>query len=123
MRKKILIVEDEPHLRLLYQHELAEFGYDVILVEDGETAISRMRERNPDLVVLDIQLPRKDGLTILSEARLLFPSCPIILYTAFSSFQDNFLSWGADAYLVKSSDLSELKDKIRELLSSHEISC
>jgi DNA-binding response OmpR family regulator len=114
--KKILIAEDERNLRTLYKSELEEEGYQVLVAADAREALGLFRSERPDLAVLDIRMPGMDGLelmgTLLSERN----DVPVILNTAYPAYKDNFLSWAADAYVVKSSDLSELKREIRRVL-------
>lgn len=113
---KILIVDDEPNLRALYQAELAKEGYEVVLAEDGPHALTLMETASPDLVVLDIRMPGLDGLETMSRMLGRRSGLPVILNTAYSAYRESFLSWSADAYVVKSSDLRELKSRIREVL-------
>jgi DNA-binding response OmpR family regulator len=113
-----MIVDDEPAIRKLYQKEFAEDGFDVILASSGQDALSRAEiEKSLDLVILDIKMEGKDGLEVLDELRGKFKGLPVILNSAYSTYKNDFTSWLADAYLVKSPDLTELKDKVRELLS------
>jgi len=116
MKKKILVVEDDDALRLLYNEELKREGYDIATAEDAVKALSYLKIEKPDLIILDIIMPGMTGMEaigpILSEHR----KVPIILNTSHPEYQDDFGSWGADAYVVKSSDLRELKQKVRELL-------
>jgi DNA-binding NtrC family response regulator len=114
--KRILVVEDEESLRLLYQQELSEEGYEVITVESGEEAIKKLEEDNIDLVVLDIRLTGMNGLEALEEMLLKNRNLKVVINTAYANYKDDFSSWLADAYLIKSSDLSELKQTIRGLL-------
>lgn len=112
----ILLVEDDPDEQKLYRAELRGEGYEVISASDGREALEKMQQWMPDVVVLDIWMPGMDGIEslgyILGENRKL----PVILYSSDLSYKDNFRSWSADAYLVKSSDLTELKETIRTLL-------
>lgn len=118
--KTILVVDDDKYHLLLYEQELSLEGYHIITAKDGLEAIKRVREQLPDLIVTDINMPKMDGIEamgkILSEHRRI----PIIIHTAYSSYMDNFRSWAADAYIIKSSDLNELKNKIKELLGKIE---
>jgi DNA-binding response OmpR family regulator len=116
--KRIMIVDDEPSIRKLYQKEFAEDGYEVILASSGQDALNRAEnEKSLDLVILDIKMEGKDGLEVLDELRGKFKGLPVILNSAYSTYKNDFTSWLADAYLVKSPDLSELKEKVRELLT------
>ena len=112
----LMVVEDDKNQRLLYEQELTEEGYDVILVEGGREALEKLEKVTPDLVILDISMPGMDGIETLGKILGRERSIPVILNTAYSSYKDNFMTWSAEAYVVKSSDLTELKDKIREIL-------
>lgn len=113
---KILVADDNEHQRLLYQEELVEQGYTVMLAKDGWEAVKAAKDQAPDLVVLDISMPGMNGVEALSRMLANNNKLPVILHTAYATYKDNFMTWSADAYVVKSSDLTELKTKIRELL-------
>ncbi len=113
----ILVVEDEKNLRMLYKEELTAEGYDVVLADSGEEALEIVERRRPDLIVLDIRMPGMDGIEALGRILGKDRSIPVIINTAYSSYKDNFMTWTADAYVVKSSDLSELKTTIKRLLA------
>lgn len=115
-RTRILIADDEPNIRLLYKSELEADGYEVILAIDGKDAVMKVEETRPDLVVLDIRMPGIDGVEALGRILDKNRTMPVILNTAFSSYQDNFMTWSADAYVEKSGDVSLLKSKIAEVL-------
>lgn len=111
----ILVVDDEVNLRKLYANELEEQGYQVITAANGSEALLKV-ETDPDLVVLDIKLHQDNGLDFLRRIKERRPSLPVILNSGYSTYRDDFTSWLADAYLVKSSNTSELLEKVRELL-------
>lgn len=115
-RTRILIADDEPNIRLLYKSELEADGYDVVVAVDGKDAVAKVDETKPDLVVLDIRMPGIDGVEALGRILDKYRTMPVILNTAFSSYQDNFMTWSADAYVEKSGDVSVLKSKIAEVL-------
>ncbi len=115
-QKKILIVEDEEGLRLLYEEELKGEGYDVLTASNGREAIQKLEEGKPDLIVLDIVMPVMDGMETLGRIVGKERKIPIILNTSYPGYREDFMSWAADGYITKSTDLGELKDKIRELL-------
>ncbi len=115
--KTILIADDDQNLALLYEQELTDEGYRVDVVHNAQTAIDRVRENPPDLLVLDIRMPGMDGIEDLNHILGLNNQLPVILNTAYSNHKDNYLTWSADAYVVKSSDLSELKTTIRDVLA------
>jgi len=114
--KKILVVEDEEGLRLLYQEELEAEGYEIITARNGKEAIQKLEEGKPDLIILDIVMPVMDGMEALGRIVGKDRKIPIILNTSYSGYREDFMSWVADAYVTKSSDLEELKTKVKELL-------
>ena len=114
---KVLIVEDDTNQRLLYEEELRDEGYTVVSAGDGREALKVAREENPDLVILDINMPAMDGLDALSQLLEMNPGLPVIINTAYPGYQDSFTAWSADAYIVKSSDLTELKSTVKRLLN------
>ena len=112
----LLIVDDEAHQRMLYQEELSDEGYKIMLARNGKEALEHVLEVTPDLIVLDIRMPVMDGLEALGKIIGRERNIPVIIHSAYSSYKDDFMSWAADDFVVKSSDLAELKRKIRELL-------
>lgn len=119
MAHSILIVEDDESEALLYQEEFSEQGYQVRLAMEADSALAQIRAERPDLVVLDINMPGKDGLDFLRELMDIDPKLPVVLNTAYSAYQDNFMSWSAVAYVVKSSDLTELLQTVRNVLAGN----
>lgn len=112
----LLVVDDEAHQRMLYQEELSDEGYQIILACNGKEALEKVLEAAPDLIVLDIRMPVMDGLESLGKIIGKERDIPIIIHSAYSSYKDDFMSWAADDFVVKSADLTELKRKIRGLL-------
>ena len=117
MAKKILIVEDEKNLRSLYKREFVEEGYDVFIASDGEEAIELFNKESLDLIILDIRIPKVDGIEVMKRILVQNKDIPIIINSAYGSYMDDFMSWAAKAYVLKSSDLTELKTKVREFIS------
>jgi DNA-binding response OmpR family regulator len=115
-RAKVLIAEDDESLRFLYSVALREEGYEPILAKNGKEAIRKLKSFKPDLVVLDIVMPVMDGMEALGRIIGQFKDLPIILHSSYPQYKEDFMSWAADAYLTKSSDLTELKETIRDLL-------
>ncbi len=111
--KRVLVVDDEKHIRMLYKEELESEGYTVS-TSDGQEAILDVIEREqPQVVVLDIKLgPNLSGLDLLQEIRSKDQVLPVILSTAYDSFQHDLKSIAADYYVVKSVELEELKNKV-----------
>ena len=113
---KILVVDDEAHIRMLYAEELAEEGYEIITAEGGLNLLERIESEKPNLVVLDIKMVDYNGLDLLQDIRNRFYDLPVILCSAYDTLKDDMKSLAADQYVIKSFDLSELKSKIADLL-------
>ncbi|MFD5075424.1 response regulator transcription factor [Streptomyces sp. NPDC058371] len=116
--QRILIVDDEPAVREALQRSLAFEGYDTQVAVDGADALEKATAYQPDLVVLDIQMPRMDGLTAARRIRGAGTTTPILMLTARDTVGDRVtgLDAGADDYLVKPFELDELFARIRALL-------
>ena len=116
MGKRVLVVDDEPNMRLLIREELEEMGLEVDEASNGEEAIEKFQKGNYDLVTLDIEMPGMNGLEVAGKIRELKKDAKIILLTAYSHYKGDLASWAADSYVVKSMDFTELKEEIRKLL-------
>ncbi|HET9379755.1 MAG TPA: response regulator transcription factor [Streptomyces sp.] len=116
--QRILIVDDEPAVREALRRSLAFEGYDTEVAVDGADALEKADTYRPDLVVLDIQMPRMDGLTAARRIRGAGDTTPILMLTARDTVGDRVtgLDAGADDYLVKPFELDELFARIRALL-------
>jgi DNA-binding response OmpR family regulator len=112
----LLVVEDDIHQAQLYKQELEEEGYNIILAHDGHEALKKLEENKVELVVLDISMPGMDGIEALGKILGRDNTMPVIIHTAYAHYKDNFMTWTAEHYVIKSSDLGELKVKIREVL-------
>lgn len=117
MNRNLLIVEDDPSLRKLYEAEFADEGYRVKGVASGEEAMASIRSQPPDVVVLDIRLGSANGLDILRRVLQERPEIAVVLNSAYPAYKQNFASWSADGYVVKSSDLGELKAAVSGALT------
>lgn len=115
---KVLIVDDEPHLRLLYETELRRAGYETMTASNAAQGLEFVETMKPDLVILDIRMAGMDGIEALQRIIERDNSIPVILNTAFSSYKDNYLTWAADAYVTKSSDVAELVGAVHEVLEA-----
>ena len=115
---KIFLVDDEEYIRVLYSEELKETGYEVISAESGYKVLETIEEEKPDLVILDIKMVDYNGLDMLQDIRNHFYDLPVILSTAYDSFKEDVKSIAADFYVVKSFDLTELKQKIAMALET-----
>jgi DNA-binding response OmpR family regulator len=113
-------VDDEEHIRFLYSEELTEEGYDVITADSGYKLLEKIEEEKPDLVVLDIKMVDYNGLDLLQDIRNQYADLPVILCTAYDTFKEDMKSIAADAYVIKSFDLTELKSKIAGILKERQ---
>jgi DNA-binding response OmpR family regulator len=114
--KHVLVVDDEKNICELYRRELEDEGYAVTIAHSGPEALAAVEREVPDLVILDIQMPGMDGIETLEKIIGRDKGVPVILNTAYSHYRDDYTTWGADAYVVKSSDTSELKAEIKRIL-------
>ncbi len=118
MSKRILLVEDEPGLILTLTDRLESVGYDVMCEEEGDSGLKRALNESFDLFILDIMLPKKNGLDICQEIRKRDIQTPIIMLTAKGQVVDKVvgLKLGADDYLTKPFEIQELLARIEALL-------
>ncbi|MCE9593623.1 MAG: response regulator transcription factor [Planctomycetes bacterium] len=112
---RILVVEDEPAMAAGLDYALKKEGYDVECVGDGEAALASLRRSSPDLVLLDVMLPRRSGFDVLAALRRDGRSVPVILLTAKGQEIDKVQGFdlGADDYVTKPFSLAELLARIR----------
>jgi two-component system alkaline phosphatase synthesis response regulator PhoP len=118
MKKRILVIEDEPSLSMAIRDELEFEGFEASVVEDGIAGFDRILAETPDLVVLDLMLPGKNGFEICREVRGRGMDIPIIMLTARAQEADRVrgLESGADDYVIKPFSLAELVARIRAVL-------
>ncbi|HNY64316.1 MAG TPA: response regulator [Deltaproteobacteria bacterium] len=118
--KKILLVEDDKHLQFLIREELIDDGYDVEVASNGREALTLLFDEanvEPDLIILDIRMPKMDGLDAFGHILKSKIDKPVIIHSAYASYRDNPIAMAADAYVLKSHDLTRLKDTISGLLT------
>lgn len=115
-RPLILFVDDDEKQREQYRIRLERLGYSVRVAGGADAAMEAVREQRPDVVVLDIAMPERDGLSALQELLDADPGLPVIIHTAYPSYADNFLAWAADAYVVKSQDMTPLVEALEKAL-------
>jgi two-component system, OmpR family, response regulator VicR len=121
MNKKILVVDDEKPIADILKFNLEKEGYDITCAYDGQEAIDKVKEIQPDLILLDIMLPQKDGLEVCREVRKSF-EIPIIMLTAKDSELDKVLGleMGADDYVTKPFSTRELLARVKANLRRHQ---
>lgn len=115
--KKILVVDDDPNIRFVYNQLFSEKGYEVFEAESGKETFDILNNEEINLVVLDIKLRLESGLNILQRIVKEFPNIPVVLCTAFASYQDDYTSWLADGFIIKSSNPLELLTEVNHVLS------
>lgn len=119
---KVLLVDGDAVWTEYCEAELRRDGYDVCVARDGPEALEEFATAPPDLVVTEIRLAGIDGLDLMTRILHRSPKTPVILYTSHAGYRDNFLTWSADAYLLKSLDTAALRAKVRELLAERQTS-
>ena len=120
MPKRILLVDDEPQLLEMVKMRLEVNGYEVLTASDGQQGFDKAKSEKPDLVILDLMLPKMDGYKVcgLLKADTRYSSIPIIMFTARAQEQDKEQgeALGANAYITKPFEPKMLISKVKELL-------
>ncbi len=116
-KPRVLIVDDEESIHLLYREELEEEGYEIYSAMDGPEALELVEKVNPDIVVLDINMPGMNGIEVLRKIKEIRPQLPVILCSAYPEYKQDLASWASDDYIVKSYDLTELKESVKRNLA------
>ncbi len=122
-KKKVLIAEDDEHISKVYEIKLAKEGFATSLARDGEEAVAKITAEKPDIVLLDLMLPKKDGFGVLEDIKKNpeLANIPIIVLSNLGqkSDQDRTLALGAKEYLVKvDNPIQDVIDKVKGYLSS-----
>jgi len=118
--KKILLVDDERNILIVYREEFEDAGYHVISASSGEAGLAKFRDEKPDIVILDILMPGMNGVEVLRKMKMVDSAIPVILNSAYPQFKHDLGTWASDAYIVKSGDISDLKDAVKNLLRDEE---
>jgi two-component system alkaline phosphatase synthesis response regulator PhoP len=125
MTKKILVVEDEAELTNAIQIRLEQAGYEVLIAYDGKEGLEKAREENPDLIVLDLMLPKMDGYKVCRMLKFdaKYKKIPVVMLTARTQEKDESLGYevGADVFITKPFKYQVLLSKIRELLGEGDL--
>ncbi len=115
--KKILLVDDEESIQFLYREEFSDLGYEVLSALNGDDALKLFAEHQPDLVILDIQMPGINGIEVLRQMKMQSAEVPVILCSAYHDYKQDLSSWASDEYVVKSGDTTELKEAVDRLIN------
>src|SRR5690242_1290551 len=115
---RVVVIEDEPAIRRGVADALRASGYDVVEAADGARGAEEALRRGVDLILLDLRLPKRDGLEVLTEVRKVRPTLPIIILTARGTEEDRVsgLKMGADDYVVKPFSARELLARVEAVL-------
>lgn len=118
MEKKVLVIEDEPSIVTLLQYNLNKAGFHVITASDGEEGLNKALTENPDFILLDLMMPKMDGLDVCKELRLRHIDTPILMLTAKDDEFDKVLGLelGADDYLTKPFSPREVVARVKAIL-------
>ena len=116
--KKILLVDDDESIQLLYREELEDLGYEVISALNGEEGLQNFRDDLPDLVILDIQMPGMNGIEVLRQMKMQNAAVPIILSSAYHEYKQDLGAWASDEYVVKSADIDDLLAAVRKFIGA-----
>ncbi|MHB8790989.1 MAG: response regulator [Desulfobulbaceae bacterium] len=115
-KKRILVVDDEEGIQLLYREEFEDDGYEVISAYNGDDALTIFLKQPPDLVILDINMPGMNGIEVLRRMKEAHPHLPVILSSAYQEYKQDIGSWASEEYIVKSANMDDLKEAVRKHL-------
>lgn len=115
MAKCILVVDDEPVISTLAKRKLQDNGYEVMTAKDGLEALEMLKKRIPDLILLDVEMPRMDGYTFIMQRSKIpeFVKIPFIVLTSHAEIEPMFKRHGVKAYLIKPLEIDALLEKVR----------
>lgn len=118
---KILVIDDDRGVIILLQRCLEEKGFEVVTAPDGQEGLKKVRQENPDLIILDVEMPRMNGYTFMNALKKLsdFKYIPVIVLTAYDEMQPIFTLKGVRGYLVKPLVPEQLFKKMGEILDTH----
>lgn len=113
---RILVVDDDKAILMLYRDELTEEGYDVLTCRQPSQVVDAIAKNGPDLMLMEIRLINHNGLDLLQDVKNRFPNLPVVLCTGFPAYESDMKSVAADGFFIKSSNLADLKRKIGEIM-------
>ncbi len=114
--KKILLVDDEEGIQLLYREEFEDDGFVVDSAMNGREALAKFKSEQPDLVILDINMPGMNGIEVLRQMKEMNADLPVILSSAYQEYKEDFGAWACEEYIVKSANMDELKAAVHKYL-------
>jgi CheY-like chemotaxis protein len=115
-RKKILIVDDDAHIQFLLSKEFADEGYETASAFNGKEAVKILElDKKPNLIIMDIRMPQMNGLETIGNIISKRKNIPVIIYSGYKGYMNDFLALTAEAYILKSPDLSELVNTVKGL--------
>jgi CheY-like chemotaxis protein len=117
-RTKIVIADDNREIRDLITDILCSAGYSVDSVSNGYELLSYLESNNPSVIILDLMMPEKSGISILNTLKQISPYSSIIIYTGYQEYRDSVYARTADRFLVKGKDVEELLGAVEELMPS-----
>jgi len=120
MPHKLMLVDDDPDFQQLMLFDLKKQGFDIVMASDGEEGLAKARSEKPDLILLDIKMPKMDGYTFVRHLKKdeTTRDIPLIVLTSYEPMKDMFKLEGVNDYFVKSVDVKVLVDTIRKNLES-----
>jgi len=114
---KILIVDDQPHVHEYFSAELGDEGYEVVSASDAADALGRLKDLKPDLVILDLYLNKFEGWDLLRDMKAKCPHLPVLIVTAYDTYENDPRGSQADGYVIKNFHAAEqLKQKVAKVL-------
>lgn len=109
---RLLVIDDDENICLLLREEFSLAGHSVQSASDGPSGLAAAHTTRPDLVILDLKMPGMSGLEVLERLKGSCPALPVLLFTAYGDCRDQARALGADAYVVKSCNLSALTEAV-----------
>lgn len=118
MAKKILVIDDEPHIIKVVTSRLEANGYEVITANDGDAGLEKLKSEGADLIIMDVMMPKMDGYTFVKKIRAddSIPEVPVIVLTAKEKMKELFEIEGIKDYIVKPFEAKELLEKVNKYL-------
>jgi CheY-like chemotaxis protein len=118
MSKCVLVVDDDPVITELVRHTLHDKGYEVLTAQNGQEALDALKNKKPDLILLDVQMPKMDGYTFVlkKSADPAVSAIPVIVLTSMGKTEPLFKRHGVKAYLAKPLDPTVLLEKIQTII-------